>query len=93
MLSPRPEQPGPVGVPEQHWLLLPAAPDGTDPILADLLAAALPAIEDSGLPVLSVQPGMLSPALVEAGFAALPAMSSSFGSAALRAATPAAVAV
>jgi hypothetical protein len=72
------------GVPEEHWLLLPAAPDGTDPILSDLLAAALPAVDASGLPILSVQQGMLSVALVEAGFGALPAMSSTFGCSALR---------
>ncbi len=92
MLLPRPEQ-ALAAVPEPHWLLLPAAPDGTDPILADLLAAALPAVEASGMPVLSVQSGMLSPALVEAGFAALPARSMSSGSAALRLGAPAAVAV
>jgi hypothetical protein len=80
----RPDQTPPAGVPEEHWLLLPAAPEDAQPILAELLAVALPTVDGTGIPVLSIQSGPPSIALVDAGFEALPAISSAFGSAALR---------
>jgi len=47
-----------MGVPERHWLMLPVL-DGDrdrDRLLEALLAAALPAVDATGLPVLSLEP-------------------------------------
>lgn len=70
-------------VPEERWLLLPAtAPDG-EPMLRDLIDAALPAIDADGRPVLSLQSGVPPRVLFEVGFQTLPSPVRS-GSALLR---------
>jgi hypothetical protein len=59
------------GVPEDHWLLLPAvpaSPAGAEPIMTELLAAALPSIDATGLPVLTLEPGQPLAALAGVGF-------------------------
>jgi hypothetical protein len=60
-------------VPEEHWLLLPAASPGDEPAFRELLDAALPAIDASGLPVLSLQSGPAPKVLFDVGFRAVPA--------------------
>jgi hypothetical protein len=57
-----------VGVPEMHWLLMPLAAPGDEPILAELLHAALPAVDATGMPVMSLEPGEPSGRLSTAGF-------------------------
>jgi hypothetical protein len=100
LLPSGPEQPQIAGVPDDHWLLLPVVGVGTQPLLADwmlaellaeLLAAALPAVDASGLPVLSLQPGQPSRALAGAGFRPLSGAMPGAGSAALRPALGAAL--
>ena len=69
--------------PEQYWLLLPAVGPGDEPILRDLIAAALPAIDADGRAILSLQTGSAPQVLSEVGFRELPAPVHS-GSALLR---------
>jgi hypothetical protein len=71
-------------VPEQHWLLLPAASQDDEEILRSLLDAAMPAIDLDGRPVLSLQSGPPPRVLFEVGFRSLPASTPVNGSASLR---------
>jgi hypothetical protein len=93
LLPTEPAQAQIAGVPDDHWLLLPVAGVGTEPMLADwmlaellteLLAAALPVVDASGLPVLCLQPGRPSRALAAAGFRPLAEPMPGVGAAALR---------
>ncbi|HST84796.1 MAG TPA: hypothetical protein VLL08_23865 [Kineosporiaceae bacterium] len=61
------------GVPEQYWLLLPAAAPDDDQVLRDLIDAAMPAIDADGRAVLCLQSGPAPELLFELGFQALPA--------------------
>jgi hypothetical protein len=68
--------PGPAAladVPDEHWLLLPAAEPEDEQILRELLDAAMPTIDADGRPVLSLQSGPPPRVLFEVGFRALPA--------------------
>jgi hypothetical protein len=60
-------------VPEQHWLLLPAAAPDDDQVLRELIDAAMPAVDADGRSVLCLQSGPAPELLFELGFRALPA--------------------
>ena len=75
-------------VPEQHWLLLPAASPDDEQVLRALLDAAMPAIDDDGRAVLSLQPGPPPRVLFEVGFRSLSTSSLVNGSASLRPGIP-----
>lgn len=59
-------------LPDEHWLLLPAAGPDDEHILRALIDAALPAIDADGRPVLSLQSGPPPRVLFEVGFRSLP---------------------
>lgn len=56
------------GAPQTHWLLMPLHSPGDDDVLDDLLAAALPAVDETGMPVICLEQGASSPAIRSAGF-------------------------
>ncbi len=87
-----PEPPVLTDVPDQHWLLLPAAAEDDEHVLRDLIDAAMPAINADGRPVLSLQSGPSPRVLFEVGFRALPAPVRT-GSASLRPGLPSPVGV
>lgn len=60
-------------VPDEHWLLLPAATPDDEHVLRDVIDAAIPVIDADGRPVLSLQSGPAPRVLFEVGFRALPA--------------------
>jgi len=80
----RPEPVALEDVPDEHWLLLPAAGPHDEQPLRELLDAALPAIDADGRAVLSLQPGPPPRVLFEVGFRSLPTSSLVSGSASLR---------
>ncbi len=69
--------------PEEYWLLLSGAAEEDEPVLRQLVDAALPAIDADGRPVLSLQSGPAPHVLLEVGFRALETPDLT-GSAALR---------
>jgi hypothetical protein len=64
----RPDLPDGAQIADRHWLLLCVTTPGSQPVMARLLERALPAVNDTGLPVLCPQPGDLSGLLHDAGF-------------------------
>ena len=56
------------GTPEMHWLLMPLHAPGDEDVLSDLLAAALPVVEETGMAVLCLEQGISSAAIRAAGF-------------------------
>ncbi|MBT0772744.1 hypothetical protein KIH74_27615 [Kineosporia sp. J2-2] len=61
------------GAPETHWLLMPLHQPGDDDVLAALLDAALPAVDETGMPVMSLEQGVPAAAIRAAGFGPLAA--------------------
>jgi hypothetical protein len=57
-----------VGVPDMHWLLMPLAAPDDDAVLTELLEVALPAVDDTGMPVMCLEHGEQSGRLASAGF-------------------------
>jgi hypothetical protein len=56
------------GAPEMHWLLMPLHTPGDDDVLNELLDAALPAVDATGMPVMCLEQGVPAPAIRAAGF-------------------------
>ncbi len=56
------------GAPDMHWLLMPLHAPGDDEVLADLLEAALPVVDQTGMPVLCLEQGAPAAPLRAAGF-------------------------
>lgn len=67
-----PEPVAMAGIPEEYWLVLPAATSAGEQALRDAIDAALPAIDADGRAVLSLQSGPAQQVLFEVGFRALP---------------------
>jgi hypothetical protein len=59
------------GAPEMHWLLMPLHTPGDDEVLNELLDAALPAVDQTGMPVMCLEQGVPAPAIQAAGFVPL----------------------
>ncbi|MCD5309631.1 hypothetical protein [Kineosporia babensis] len=56
------------GAPEMHWLLMPLHAPGDDEVLNDLLEAALPVVDETGMPVMCLEQGAPAAPLRAAGF-------------------------
>ncbi|GLY27199.1 hypothetical protein [Kineosporia sp. NBRC 101731] len=59
------------GAPVMHWLLMPLHAPGDDEVLAELLEAALPAVDVTGMPVMCLEQVAPAAPIREAGFAPL----------------------
>jgi hypothetical protein len=56
------------GAPEMHWLLMPLHAPADDEVLGDLLAAALPVVDETGMPVMCLEQGAPAAPIQAAGF-------------------------
>lgn len=56
------------GAPDMHWLLMPLHAPADDEVLADLLEAALPVVDETGMPVMCLEQGAPAAAIEAAGF-------------------------
>ncbi|GAB6899672.1 hypothetical protein [Kineosporia succinea] len=57
-----------IGAPTMHWLLMPLHLRGDDEVLGALLEAALPAVDETGMPVMCLEQGVPAGPIRAAGF-------------------------